>query len=81
MMDEQTSSHESSILVADDQPDVLKALRLLLRPEGFQIKTASSVTEIIDSVKAHDFDVILMDMNYVRGETSGRQGLDVVHIH
>ena len=78
MTDEQTSSHEFSILVADDQPDVLKALRLLLRPEGFQIKTASSAVEIIDSVKAHDFDVILMDMNYVRGETSGQQGLDVL---
>lgn len=78
MTDKQASSYESSILVADDQPDVLKALRLLLRPEGFQIKTASSVIEIIDSVKAHDFDAILMDMNYVRGETSGRQGLDVL---
>jgi len=76
--DKQTSSHESSILIADDQPDVLKALRLLLRPEGFQIKTASSVAEIVDSVKANDFDVILMDMNFVRGDTSGQQGLDVL---
>ncbi len=78
MVDEQRSSYKSSILIADDQPDVLKALRLLLKPEGFKIETASSVAEIIDSVKTHDFDVILMDMNYVRGETSGQQGLDVL---
>ncbi len=78
MTDEQKSSYESSILIADDQPDVLKALRLLLKPEGFQIETASSVAEIIDSVKGRDFDVILMDLNYVRGETSGQQGLDVL---
>jgi len=78
MVDEQRSFYKSSILIADDQPDVLKALRLLLKPEGFKIETASSVAEIIDSVKTHDFDVILMDMNYVRGETSGQQGLDVL---
>lgn len=78
MADEQRSLYKSSILIADDQPDVLKALRLLLKPEGFKIETASSVAEIIDSIKTHDFDVILMDMNYVRGETSGQQGLDVL---
>jgi DNA-binding NtrC family response regulator len=78
MADEQKSSNESNILIADDQPDVLKALRLLLKPEGFQIETASSVAEIIDSVKSRDIDVVLMDLNYVRGETSGRQGLDVL---
>ena len=68
----------SKILIADDQADVLKALRLLLRPEGYEIKTASSVGEIIDSVNRNDFDVVLMDLNYVRGETSGRQGLDLL---
>jgi DNA-binding NtrC family response regulator len=78
MADEQKFSDESDILIADDQPDVLKALRLLLKPEGFQVETASSVTEIIDSVKRRDFDVVLMDLNYVRGETSGKQGLDVL---
>lgn len=68
----------SRILIADDQADVLKALRLLLRPEGYEIKTASSVEEIIDAVKRNDFDVVLMDLNYIRGETSGRQGLDLL---
>ena len=78
MTDAQKTSYESRILIADDQPDVLKALRLLLKPEGFQIDTASSVSEIIDSVNTRDFDVVLMDLNYIRGQTSGRQGLDVL---
>ena len=68
----------SKILIADDQADVLKALRLLLRPEGYEIKTASSVEEIIDAVNSNDFEVVLMDLNYIRGETSGRQGLDLL---
>lgn len=68
----------SKILIADDQADVLKALRLLLRPEGYKIKTASSVEDIIDEVNSNDFDVVLMDLNYIRGETSGQQGLDLL---
>ena len=78
MTETQRLSDQSRILIADDQSDVLKALRLLLKPEGFQIDTASSVAEIIDSVKTYDFDVVLMDLNYVRGQTSGQQGLDVL---
>jgi DNA-binding NtrC family response regulator len=66
------------ILIADDQPDVLKALRLLLKSQGYTIDTASSTTEIIEAVRTRDYDVVLMDMNYVRGETSGQQGLDVL---
>lgn len=68
----------SKILIADDQADVLKALCLLLKPEGYEIKTASSVEEIIDAVNSIDLDVILMDLNYIRGETSGRQGLGLL---
>ena len=68
----------SRILIADDQADVLKALGLLLKPEGYEIKTASSVEEIIDVVNSNDLDAVLMDLNYVRGETSGRQGLDLL---
>ena len=66
------------ILIADDQADVLKALRLLLKPEGYTLDTASSATEIEQAVSHHAYDAVLMDMNYVRGETSGQQGLDVL---
>jgi DNA-binding NtrC family response regulator len=78
MMESQKLFFEPRILIADDQPDVLKALRLLLKPEGFQIETASSFVEIINAVRTQDFDVVLMDLNYVRGETSGEQGLNVL---
>ena len=78
MTDAQNSSCGPRILIADDQPDVLKALRLLLKPEGFQVETASCAAEIIEAVRTRDFDVVLMDLNYVRGQTSGEQGLDVL---
>ena len=78
MTQSKTPSGRASILLADDQADVLKALRLLLKPEGFVIETASNGPEILNLVKAQDFDVVLMDMNYVRGETSGQQGLDTL---
>jgi DNA-binding NtrC family response regulator len=74
----QKVTETSRILIADDQVDVLKALRLLLRPEGYEMTTASSVEEIVDAINRNDFDVVLMDLNYIRGETSGKQGLDLL---
>ena len=66
------------VLVADDQPDVLEALRLLLKSEGFQIETAASPSAVLDLLGATDFDVVLMDLNYTRDTTSGREGLDLL---
>ncbi len=66
------------ILVADDQGDVLEALRLLLKGEGFRIVTASSPRGILDSIEKHDFDAVLMDLNYTRDTTSGREGMDLL---
>ncbi len=77
-MGKSNSSSVPRILIGDDQPDVLKALRLLLKPEGYQIETVSSAIGIIKAVKDYDFDVVLMDLNYVRGETSGEEGLDLL---
>ena len=66
------------ILIADDQIDVLEALRLLLKSEGFQIETATSPQQILNSLSARDFDVLLMDLNYTRDTTSGQEGLDLL---
>jgi len=66
------------ILVADDQPDVLEALRLLLKGEGFRIETASSPIGILAAVREREPDVVLMDLNYARDTTSGREGLDLL---
>ncbi len=74
----QKTTDTTRILIADDQADVLKALRLLLRSEGYDMTTASSVQEIVEAVERNDFEVVLMDLNYVRGETSGKQGLDLL---
>jgi DNA-binding NtrC family response regulator len=66
------------VLVADDQPDVLEALRLLLKGEGYQLETASSPAGVLAALDAREFDVILIDLNYARDTTSGQEGLDLL---
>lgn len=66
------------ILVADDQRDVLEALRLLLKPEGYVIETATSPAAALRALETSDFDVALMDLNYTRDTTSGQEGLDML---
>jgi DNA-binding NtrC family response regulator len=66
------------ILIADDQADVLEALRLLLKGEGIEIETAHSPAGILAALEAREFDVVLMDLNYTRDTTSGQEGLDVL---
>ena len=66
------------ILVADDQIDVLEAMRLLLKPEGYAIETATSGEGLVRALEEREFDVVLMDMNYTRDTTSGREGLDLL---
>jgi DNA-binding NtrC family response regulator len=66
------------ILVADDQPDVVEALRLLLKAEGFEAESASSPAGVYRAVEGGDFDLVLMDLNYTRDTTSGREGLDLL---
>jgi DNA-binding NtrC family response regulator len=68
----------SRVLVADDDADVLEAVRLLLKSEGFQIETATSPSAVIAAVTARDFDALLMDMNYTRDTTGGSEGLDLI---
>ncbi|HEY2971155.1 MAG TPA: SpoIIE family protein phosphatase [Pyrinomonadaceae bacterium] len=65
-------------LIADDQPDVLTALRLLLRNAGYQTKAVTSPAEVLDAIKEGDFDLVLMDLNYARDTTSGQEGLDLI---
>jgi DNA-binding NtrC family response regulator len=68
----------SRILIADDQRDVLEALRLLLKGEGFESETASSPAGVLAALGDRDFDVVLMDLNYARDTTSGEEGLDLL---
>ena len=66
------------VLIADDQPAVLDALRLLLKEEGWRVVTASRTVEILKAVESHALDAIVMDLNYARDTTSGKEGLDVL---
>src|ERR671935_404826 len=66
------------VLIADDQADVLEALRLLLKAEGFQLETASSPAGVLAAVEAREFDVALIDLNYARDTTSGEEGLNLL---
>jgi DNA-binding NtrC family response regulator len=66
------------ILVADDQPDVLEALRLLLKAEGYLIDTAKSPTSVMKAVEQRDYALALIDLNYTRDTTSGTEGLDLL---
>jgi DNA-binding NtrC family response regulator len=66
------------ILIADDVPDVLEALRLLLKSVGFEILVAASPKGVLDRLAETDVDVVLMDLNYTRDTTSGQEGLDLL---
>ena len=66
------------VLVADDQPDVIAALRLLLRSAGFDTQGASSVDEVRAQLADGEYDAVLMDLNYARDTTSGAEGLDLI---
>ncbi len=66
------------ILVADDEPDVLEALKLLLKGEGYDVQAVTSPRALLSTVEAHDFDALLIDMNYTRDTTSGAEGLDLL---
>lgn len=66
------------ILIADDQIDVLEALRLLVKPDGYEIETVSSPADAIRALEKREYDVLLMDLNYTRDTTSGEEGLDLL---
>jgi len=76
-----TKSIENSyprVLIADDQPDVIEALRLLLKGEGFQTEAVASPAGILRALESHEFDCLLMDLNYTRDTTSGQEGLELL---
>jgi phosphoserine phosphatase RsbU/P len=66
------------VLVADDQLDILQALRLLLGDAGFETDLVSSVPDVLARLKTGPYDLLLMDLNYTRDTTSGREGLELL---
>lgn len=71
-------STPARILIADDQEDILTALRLLLKAEGFAVDRAGSPAEVLSALDKREYDVLLIDLNYTRDTTSGVEGLDLL---
>jgi DNA-binding NtrC family response regulator len=67
-----------TLLVADDQPDVLEAVRMLGRANGFDVRTATSPAAVVALAETEALDVCLIDLNYARDTTSGREGMDLL---
>ena len=67
-----------SILIADDQADVLEALRLLIKAEGYLAEAVTAPAAALHAIEARDFDAVLMDLNYTRDTTSGQEGLELL---
>jgi phosphoserine phosphatase RsbU/P len=74
----QVKTMHTRILIADDQQDVVRALHLLLKAHGYSTEEVSSPAELLETIAQHEFDLILMDLNYARDTTSGREGLDLL---
>lgn len=66
------------ILIADDQPDLLDALRLLLKSEGMQMEAVTSPDEALAALSSRAYDLLLMDLNYTGDTTSGTEGMDLL---
>ena len=66
------------VLLADDQRDILEALQLLLKSEGFQVQCVTSPAAVLAAIAETDFDAALIDLNYARDTTSGQEGLDLL---
>ena len=77
-VDPHAESRSARVLVADDQVDVLEALRWLLSSEGYDAQFVTTTQAVIDRLQGDRFDLLLMDLNYSRDTTSGREGLDLI---
>ena len=66
------------VLVADDQPHILEAVELLLKPQGIQVDCVRSPQLLLEALGQSDYDVLLIDLNYTRDTTSGQEGLDLL---
>ena len=73
-----TTETPCKLLIADDQPHILEALRLLLKPEGYELEMVRTPALVLDSLAHESFDGLLIDLNYTRDTTSGQEGLDLV---
>src|SRR5882762_6405710 len=74
----QSGSRFPRILAADDQQHILQALELLLKPQGYEVAVVRSPALVRDALASSSYDAVLIDLNYMRDTTSGREGLDLL---
>jgi DNA-binding NtrC family response regulator len=75
-MGEGLSSESGRILIVDDDPDVVTSAQVLLQRNGFAMAVAASPAEAWSVLAAEPIDVILLDLNFARGATSGAEGFE-----
>jgi phosphoserine phosphatase RsbU/P len=73
-----SASHPPRVLIADDQADVCEALRLLLKAAGCETESVHRPALVLEKLGQRDFELVLLDLNYTRDTTSGREGLDLL---
>ena len=66
------------VLIADDQPEILKALSFICSAEGYQTVTVNSPAAVVAKIGKEDFDVVLIDLNYRQDIATGKEGLDLL---
>jgi len=66
------------VLLADDDKNILAALKLQLKMEGFTSDAVTSPEDIIKALKTTNYDLLLMDLNYHQDTTSGDEGLSLI---
>src|SRR4029077_17598194 len=74
----ESNAMQPRILIADDQQDILDALRLLLKGHGYATHGVTSPADMLEALAGGEFDLLLMDLNYARDTTSGQEGLDLL---
>jgi DNA-binding NtrC family response regulator len=66
------------VLIVDDQQDVIEALRLLFKGEDYIVDSVNLPATAFETIRSECFDLVLMDLNYARDTTSGKEGLDLL---
>ncbi|MGB8261525.1 MAG: sigma-54 dependent transcriptional regulator [Terracidiphilus sp.] len=66
------------VLAADDQPDILEAVELLLKPQGIAVDCVRSPRLLLEALFEREYDVLLIDLNYTRDTTGGQEGLELL---
>jgi DNA-binding NtrC family response regulator len=75
---EQGQANRPRILAADDQQHILEAIELLLKPQGYDVDVVRSPELVRQALSSSSYDAVLIDLNYTRDTTSGREGLGLL---